>query len=105
MDKVHKGVAGFLFAGVASLCLCGALGATQNSRPTVGIRQEAPGVHALVDARIVVAPGKVIERGSVVIRDGRIEAVGSNVTLPDDARIWDSSGFTLYPGLIESYAI
>ena len=71
--------------------------------PVEGLRDNTPGVHALINARIVQAPGKVIAKGIVVIRDGLIEAVGENITLPADARIWDYSDKTVYPGLIESY--
>ncbi|HWP81848.1 MAG TPA: amidohydrolase family protein [Bacteroidota bacterium] len=69
--------------------------------PPVGLRDNTPSVHAFTNARIVVAPGKIISKGTVVIRNGVIEAVGENITPPADARVWDLSGRTLYPGLIE----
>lgn len=75
------------------------------------LRQPVPGVHALVDVRIVTAPGQVIESGTVVIRDGIIEAVGANVQPPVDARIHRferSEGqdpITIFPGLIEPYLL
>ncbi|MEK6757435.1 MAG: hypothetical protein AABZ02_14880 [Bacteroidota bacterium] len=81
-----------------------ALGVTSvlaQTAPTVGLRENTPTVHAFTNARIVVAPGKIIARGTLVIRNGVIEAVGENVTLPADARVWDFKGSTLYPGLIE----
>ncbi len=56
---------------------------------------------ALMNARIVVAPGKVIERGAVLIRGGRIEEVGSRVTAPAGAVEIDLTGLTVYPGLVE----
>ena len=65
---------------------------------------EPPRVHALEGARIVVRPGEVIESGTVVLRDGVIEAAGADVTAPADARVWDLEGLTVYPGLIEPYA-
>ena len=64
-----------------------------------------PRVHALVGARIVVAPGKVIESGTVVLRDGVITAVGAKVEVPADARVWDLKGKTVYPGLVEAYSV
>jgi imidazolonepropionase-like amidohydrolase len=69
--------------------------------PPVGIRENTPTVHAFTNARIVIAPGKVIARGTLVVRDGVIEAVGENVTPPADARLWNMNGRTLYPGLID----
>ena len=73
------------------------------------LRQPTPNVHAIVDVRIVTAPGQVIESGTVVIRDGIIEAVGANISPPADARIHrferepDQTPITVYPGLIEPY--
>src|SRR5437016_12675609 len=69
-------------------------------RPVAGIRQNTPAVHAFTNARIVTAPGKVIEKGTLVIRNGVITAVGASAAIPADARVWDMSGMTLYPGLI-----
>jgi imidazolonepropionase-like amidohydrolase len=59
--------------------------------------------YAITNARIVTAAGPAIERGTVVIRNGLIAAVGSNVSVPADARTIDGAGLTVYPGLIDSY--
>lgn len=69
---------------------------------------ESPGgaphrVHALVGASVVPRPGTRLEHATVVIRDGLIEAVGEGVIPPADARVWDATGLTVYPGLIEPY--
>jgi len=69
--------------------------------PTTGLRENTPTVHAFTNARIVVAPGRTIAQGTLVIRNGMIEAVGEKITPPADARIWDMKGLTLYAGLIE----
>ena len=58
--------------------------------------------YAITNARVVIVSGAPIERGTVVIRDGLIAAVGANVAAPADARIIDGSGLTVYPGLIDS---
>ncbi len=71
--------------------------------PIEGIRQNTPGVHALVNARVVVGPGQVLENATIVVRNGIIEAVGKGVTPPADARIWDYSGKTIYPGFVEPF--
>lgn len=44
-----------------------------------------------------------IENGTVLLRDGRIEAVGKKVELPTDARIVDVSGQTIIPALVDIY--
>jgi imidazolonepropionase-like amidohydrolase len=56
---------------------------------------------ALTNVRIVPVAGSVISRGTVVLRDGLIAAVGAGVTVPPDARVLDLAGKTVYPGLID----
>ncbi|MBA4138626.1 MAG: hypothetical protein C0518_15075, partial [Opitutus sp.] len=75
-----------------------------SSTPLEGLRDASPRTHALVGARIVVAPGRVIEKGTLVVRDGVVVAAGAEVTPPADARVWDVSGATVYPGFFESYS-
>ena len=58
--------------------------------------------YAITNARIVTVSGPVIERGTVVIRNGLIAAVGAGVTPPPDARVIDGNGLTVYPGLIDA---
>ena len=72
--------------------------------PTKGIADNTPAVHALVNARIVIAPGRVIDRGTLVVRDGVIVAVGTDIKPPDDARVWKLDGKTIYAGLIDAYS-
>ena len=74
------------------------------TEPTVGLHANTPTAHALVGGRIVVAPGEVIEQGTIVLRDGVIVAVGANIPTPPDARVWDVKGSTIYPGLIDAYS-
>ncbi len=58
--------------------------------------------YAITNARIVTVSGPVIERGTVVIRDGLIAAVGAGLAAPADARVIDGTGLTVYPGLIDA---
>ncbi|GIW80914.1 MAG: hypothetical protein KatS3mg105_2721 [Gemmatales bacterium] len=60
-----------------------------------------PRVFAVRDARVVVEPGKVLAKATVVIRDGLIEAVGTGIEPPVDAVIIDGTGLTVYPGFID----
>ncbi|HKE59490.1 MAG TPA: hypothetical protein VKB46_22425, partial [Pyrinomonadaceae bacterium] len=65
-------------------------------------QRKAIDTYAITNARIVPVSGATIEKGTVVIRDGLIAAVGANVSSPPDARIIDGTGLTVYPGLIDS---
>lgn len=78
--------------------------ADENTQPVVGLRTNTPAVYALKDVRIVTAPGQVLEQGVLVVRDGVISAIGVNVPIPADARIWSRPGSTLYPGLIDGFS-
>jgi imidazolonepropionase-like amidohydrolase len=66
---------------------------------------KTPRVHAIVGARIVAAPGQVIERGTIVMRDGVITSVGAGVPVPADARVWEGDSLTIYPGLIDAFVM
>jgi imidazolonepropionase-like amidohydrolase len=68
-----------------------------------GFRPLPPGVHALVGGRVVVKPGQLLTNATIIIRDGFIEKVGADATVPPDARVWDMSGLTIYPGFIDAY--
>ncbi len=59
------------------------------------------GTWALTNARILTVTGNPIERGTVVIRDGLIAAVGASVTVPAGARVLDLAGKTVSPGFID----
>jgi N-acetylglucosamine-6-phosphate deacetylase len=88
----------------AAMLLPSAAAAPPVTKPTEGIVDNTPAVHALVGARIVVSPGQVIERGTLVVRDGVIVAVGVDVKPPADARVWKLDGKTIYAGLIDAYS-
>lgn len=65
-------------------------------------QRSAIDTYAITNARIVPVSSPSIERGTVVIRDGLIVAVGSNVAVPADARLIQGEGLTVYPGLFDS---
>ena len=68
----------------------------------VNAQRSALDTFAITNAKIVTVSGSVIERGTVVIRDGLIAAVGEKVTAPADAKVIDGTGLTVYPGLFDS---
>jgi imidazolonepropionase-like amidohydrolase len=57
---------------------------------------------AITNARILPVSGPAIDRGTIVIRRGRIAAVGAGVTPPSGARVVDAAGKTVTPGFIDS---
>ena len=59
------------------------------------------GTWALVNARIETVTRGTIERGTILVRDGLISAVGATVSVPPDAVVVDLTGRTVSPGLID----
>ena len=86
---------------VAGLVLTGSIAAQQRTTPAFGLHENTPRVHAFTGANVIVAPGVALEGGTVIIRDGIIEAVGEAPTIPADARVWALEGRTIYAGFID----
>jgi len=68
--------------------------------PGLALGQDVP--LAIRGARIVTVSGPVIEKGTVVVEQGRIVAVGPDVAVPAGATVVEASGQTLYPGLVDA---
>lgn len=64
--------------------------------------QSRTDIYAITNARIVTVSGATIEKGTVIVRDGLIEAVGADAKIPADARVIDGNGLTVYPGFFDS---
>ncbi len=60
------------------------------------------GTFAITNARIVTVSGAVIPNGTVVISNGKIVAVGANVSVPSIAEKIDGTGLSVYPGMIDA---
>ena len=67
----------------------------------VALRADVPHVYAIKGARIITVGGAAIPSGTIVMRNGVIEAVGAGVDAPKDARVVEGAGLTVYPGLID----
>jgi imidazolonepropionase-like amidohydrolase len=68
-----------------------------------GHRPLPHGTHALVGGKAFVKPDEVVEGATIIIRDGIIQAVGKDVNLPPDARVWDLKGTTIYAGFVDPF--
>ena len=57
---------------------------------------------ALKGGKLLTVSHGVIDHGVLVMQNGKISALGSQVSIPKDARVIDVTGMTIYPGLIDS---
>ncbi|HJU73730.1 MAG TPA: amidohydrolase family protein [Gemmatimonadaceae bacterium] len=54
------------------------------------------------NATVVPVTAPRIERGTIILRNGRIEALGANIAIPNDGTVIDGTGLFVYPGLIDA---
>src|SRR5687767_10132567 len=87
----------------ASICAVaiGLFGPIASTLSTV-LPQGPTGVFAIRNARIITVTGPVIENGTVVITNGKIAAVGANVSIPSGAKVIEARGLSVYPGMIDA---
>jgi len=95
-----KAIRSAVLAFAVLACLVVGLPATAQSPASA-----SPGsTQAWVGARIIDGTGRPpIENGTLVVRDGRIEAVGAKVKVPAGATRIDATGKTIIPGLINAH--
>lgn len=90
--------AAFVLCAIALLGFSPSALAQAGSLPMPG----EPRCFAIKDARIVTVSGTPIEKGTILIVNGIIKAVGTDVTIPPEAAVIDGAGLTVYPGLIDA---
>jgi len=70
------------------------------SQETVLPAPPQKGVMYITNANIHVGNGTVINNGTIQIKDGKIEKVGNDITVPAGAKVVDAKGKQVYPGII-----
>lgn len=85
------------------LALATAATAQQMGNPTTqqGVTPQR-GTYVIRNAHIITVSGPDIENGSIVIRDGKIAAVGATVNAPAGAQTIEGRGLSVYPGMIDA---
>ncbi len=64
----------------------------------------ATGPLAISGAKIITISGETIEVGTIVIREGKIEAIGKDVQIPSEAKVIDATGKVVMPGFIDAHS-
>jgi len=62
------------------------------------------GTFAITNATVYTVSGATIEDGTVVVKDGKIHAVGTNVRIPRGATVIDAEGGSLIPGILDAHS-
>ncbi len=85
-------------------CLSDCARADETSTPQEALRSNPPNVFAITGAMIVAHPDATPAAATIVVRYGRIEAIGADVKIPADAREINLTGKTIYAGFIDAYS-
>ena len=71
---------------------------------TQAVEEEEERFLAVINGRVHTVTGPVLERGTVLCKDGVIAAIGTDLHLPQDCEIIDAEGMYVYPGLVAAAA-
>lgn len=97
-----------IVAAVACALAATGIGADQQSAPAnpYGSTYEplASRTTVILNATILTAAGPAIERGAVLLQNGKVAAVGPTVNAPADALVIDASGKWVTPGVIDTHS-
>lgn len=92
----------FRLAALAALWLPVSTASAQGISAETPLRPVTNAV-AITNARVVVEPGRVLDRATVVVRDGRIVAVGEGAPVPFDAEVVAGDSLTVYAGFVDAF--
>ena len=76
----------------------------QETFPKNDVADKRPEAFALTNAMIVTAPGAKLENATLLIRNGVVETVASNGTVPDGYTKIDMTGHHIYPSFIDVFS-
>jgi imidazolonepropionase-like amidohydrolase len=93
---------------ILTIAACFALSAgsvmAQETFPRNGVYDERSGLVALTNATIHTDYKTTLNNATLVIRHGKVEAVGTNIAVPAGAVVVDAKGKHIYPGLVDMYS-
>jgi imidazolonepropionase-like amidohydrolase len=92
-----------IFALLGAVLLLQMSAFAQKTFPVNGVHDERPEVYAIKGATVVVSPEKSIPNATLLIKDGKIEAVGQSLNIPAEAIVVEAQGKYVYPSFIDPY--
>jgi imidazolonepropionase-like amidohydrolase len=94
----------FLLIGLFLLSGTGQLANAQATFPANDVANPKDGHYAFTNASIVKDAQTTLQNATLVVRQGKIVAVGNNIAIPKDAVVIDCSGKFIYPAFIDLYS-
>ncbi|MEO7312842.1 MAG: amidohydrolase family protein [Chitinophagaceae bacterium] len=87
----------------AMLCIT-LYASAQPTFPVNGVAEPREGCYAFTNATIVKDAQTTLQNAAMVIRDGKIVAVGAGIAIPKDAVVIDCKNKFIYPSFIDIYS-
>ncbi|MCK0146887.1 amidohydrolase family protein [Arenibacter sp. F26102] len=85
--------------------LCGVSLSAQDYFPkNDGVKAENNNYTAFINAKIFITPTKILEKGTLLIKKGKVVQTGKSVTVPKNSVIIDLQGKSIYPSFIDIYS-
>lgn len=69
-----------------------------------GVKTKATNYTAITNAKLYITPTKVIDNGTLLIKDGFVVKSGKNIQIPENSEIIDAKGHSVYPSFIDLYS-
>lgn len=85
------------------MVLCYVGGIAQKHFPTNGVADERPSIYAFTNATIFKDYQTKLENATLLIENGKVTAVGTNVTIPEGTPTMDLDGKFIYPAFVDPY--
>lgn len=92
------------FAAALFLTSGGLLPANENLAAAPAVDAAAPSVILIRNATIFTVTHGTIEKGDILIKEGKISAVGGTLKAPADALVIDATGQFVTPGIIDCHS-
>lgn len=93
------------FKFAIALCFCSFVVSAQEYFPkNDGVNTTNTNLHAFINATIYVTPTQVIDKGTLLIKNGKVIASGTQVTIPKNTIVVDLDGKFIYPSFIDMYS-
>ncbi len=104
MKKLLKKLIGLTFATATLLpCSLAVYAQTPATFPVNGVHDARPARYAFKNATVVVDYQTTLQNATLLVNQGRIEDVGTNLAIPADATVIDLQGKYIYPSFIDAY--
>lgn len=101
---MKKSVIFRIFAGIILLLFSAMQSRAQVTFPVNEVADPKEGNYAFINATIVKDATTTIQKGTMLIKNGKIVSVGTNIIVPKDAVVIDCEGKYIYPGFIDIYS-